>query len=111
MVDRNKEAYYGSATITVHFDNRLQWQKWRKYVLKTDWEFDGGNGPYTATLVEKFNCSDDIDHIVRRIVQLIEMGFDVYSCNWKLDHGDVEEYEILNHDGEREILTIDSGTK
>lgn len=100
------EHYYGKATITVRFENRIQWQKWRKYVLKTDWEFDGGDRPYVAQLEERFDCTADVDKIVRQIVQLLQLGFDVYSCHWQLLEQDTIEYTYTNDDGEVERFKV-----
>lgn len=99
MVEEGVNNYYGSASITVRFENRVQWQKWRKYVLKTDWDFDGGSGPYIARLEEKFNCSEDVERITKRIVQLLELGFEVYSCQWKLIPENVQEIRYYDENG------------
>lgn len=105
----NNETYipvYGKATITIRFENRLQWQKYRKYVLKTNWDFDSGaNTPYTASIEERFNCIDDVEKIVKKIVFLMELGFDVYSCNWSMLKQGEQQVEYIK-DGElvNEIL-------
>lgn len=99
----------GTAHIVIRFENRVQWQKYRKYILKTEWEFDGGNGPYTAYLDERFECCDDIDRITKIIVNLLQLGFDVYSCNWELDQPRKQEVLIDNGDGtwHREYIEFD----
>ena len=75
---------YGAAIITIRFENRIQWQKYRKYILKTKWDFDGGSAPYVAQLPIQFACIDDIGHVIKTVVQLLQLGFDVYSCQWNL---------------------------
>lgn len=109
--DEKKEEpirYYGMATITIHFENRAQWQKYRKYILKTDWDFDGGMMPYTAHLEERFSCMDDVEKITRQIVQLLQIGFDIYSCKWTLSKdGDKQKVEYLDMDGTFKTDVID----
>ena len=74
----------GTATIVVRFENRVQWQKWRKYILHTDWEFDAGIHPYTASIEKTFKTVADVEGIAKTIVDLLQMDFDVYSCNWQI---------------------------
>lgn len=86
MPENNSEYFdvYGTAVITIRFENRIQWQKYRKYILKTNWDFDGGSAPYVAELPIQFACIDDIEQILKKVVNLLQLGFDVYSCHWKL---------------------------
>lgn len=93
------EHFYGKATITIRFENRIQWQKYRKYILKTDWEFDGGDRPYVAQLEQRFSSTDDVNEIVRKIVQLLQLGFDVYSCKWQLLGQNEIEYTYFDTTG------------
>ena len=94
------EFYHGKATITIHFKNRVMWQKYRQYVLKTGWDFDGCYHPYTATLEMEFSSLDDIINISKQVAFLLSLKFDVESCNWKLDRSEEEdelqEYDPLN---------------
>lgn len=89
----------GKATITIRFANRMQWQKYRLYILKTDWDFDAGYNPYTAHIQERYCCVDDIERITKRIVQLLQLGFEVYSCKWELDDPNKTEAEHLDPNG------------
>lgn len=105
---------YGSAIITVRFENRVQWQKWRKYIMREPWEFDGGNHPYTAALELHFSTAEDVEHIVQKVVQLMQMGFDVYSCQWKLLPKNVREYTYTDEHGQvqkfyEEVESHDAG--
>lgn len=100
--------YFGMATITIRFENRIQWQKYRRYILKTNWDFDGGMSPYTAHLEERFSCTDDVEKITKKIVQLLQMGFDIYSCKWTLfKTGDKQKIEYLDENGEFKTDVID----
>ena len=79
-------AYFkGKATISIRFENRVMWQKYRKYILKTDWEFDAGRHPYIATIDMDFKSVDDVREITSKIVYLMQLGFDIHSCNWALE--------------------------
>ena len=108
----SRPGYFGKTTITVRFENRIEWQKWRKYVLKTDWDFDGGSGPYIATMDMRFSCTDDVEKIVKTIVNLLQMGFDIYSAKWTLEKpGDPEIIYKNNDDGSIEKIVIQPDKK
>ncbi len=94
---------YGMARIAVHFTNRVEWQKWRKYILKTNWDFDDGMPPYLAHLNMYFNCYEDVEEITKQIVNLLQMGFDVYSCKWELLK---ENQTIIEKNGVKEIVDL-----
>ena len=98
---------YGTATITIRFENRVQWQKYRMYILKTEWDFDGGDHPYTAQLKQNFTCVDDVEQITKKIVDLLQLGFDVYSCKWDLQKEDEQKVEYVQ-DGEikRDVIKL-----
>lgn len=89
----------GHTTITIRFENRVQWQKYRKYILKTDWDFDAESHPYVARLEERYCCVDDIDRIVKKIVQLLQLGFEVYSCKWELEDPNKAIAEHVDQNG------------
>lgn len=89
----------GHTTITIRFENRVQWQKYRKYILKTDWDFDAGSHPYVARLEERYCCVDDVDRIVKKIVQLLQLGFEVYSCKWELEDPNKTIAEHVDQNG------------
>lgn len=76
---------FGTAVITIRFENRLQWQKYRKYILKTNWDFDGGSAPSVAQLPIQFACIDDVERVLKTVIELLQLGFDVYSCQWNLE--------------------------
>ena len=79
-----KNTFEGTAAISIHFENRIMWQRYRKYILKTGWDFDGGQYPYTAVLDVEFKCIDDVNDVLKKVVFLLTLGFDVYSCKWTL---------------------------
>ena len=92
-------AITGHSAITIRFENRVQWQKYRKYILKTDWDFDGGSHPYVATLEDRFKTVEDIERITKTIVMLLQLGFDVYSCKWELEDPNKVTAEHVDQNG------------
>lgn len=106
--------FSGSAKITIHFNSILMWQKYRKYVLKTGWDFDSPNHPYTAHLEMNFENTADVMHICKQIVFLLQLGFEVYSCKWSLNPEYVEKMmgkssEVSNELSDREFLDLWDG--
>ena len=79
----NKQ-FEGQATVRVNFRNRPEYEKFRKYVLKTEWSY-ALDYPLFEEMVFKFSYSSDIDKINRMIVGLLQMGFDVYCCRYELN--------------------------
>lgn len=103
----------GSARINIVFANRLMWQKYRKYILKTDWDFDSGMHPSSANLVMTFENSNDVAKICGTIVYLLQMGFEVNSCRWQLNREYLEK-QINDEDdpedlSEREFIDLWAG--
>ena len=72
----------GTCTIMVRFETGAEYLKFCKYVLKSAWVPDVH--PYMESMEMEYENSDDLDRIVRQIVQLQQLGFDVYSAKWKL---------------------------
>lgn len=93
----------GQAVIKVRFRNNPEYVKFRKQVLKTDW-VPGDVYPPWEDLVVDFHCIDDLDRITRRIVQLLQMGFEVYSTRYKLEQQLAEEEYPTEEDTEEEDI-------
>ena len=106
----NHVQFAGSARINIHFLNRLMWQKYRKYILKTEWDFDTGMYPSSANLDMKFNSMEDVIQICKMIIFLLQMGFEVASCRWQLNQEYLDEMMTDpddNHDlSEREFIDL-----
>ena len=81
----------GKVTIRVRFHNKAEYQKFRKYVLKTGWEYDMGHPQYECMDREFHTCSDLVS-INKEIIHLLQLGFDVWTCNYQLT--DVEPAEL-----------------
>ena len=84
------ESFNGQVTIKVRFRNNPEYVKFRTYILKTDW-MPGDAYPTWEDLVIDFHSVEDLDRITRRIVQLLQMGFEVYSTRYKLESQLAEE--------------------
>lgn len=85
-----KESFDGQVTIKVRFKTNPEYVKFRTQVLKTDW-MPGDVYPNWEDLIMDFHCVDDLDRITRRVVQLLQMGFEVYSTRYKLEQQLAEE--------------------
>ena len=72
----------GSCRIMVRFSNHAEYIKFCKQVLKTDWICYEPPNQYILDM--EFHTTDDLDGILRKIVWLLQLGFNVYSANWKL---------------------------
>lgn len=80
--EKSKEKFEGGCKIMVDFRNNAEYIKFCRYVLHTNWITD--NSPYSATLDLEFHDMDELYGIMRKIVYLLQLGFKVYSANWKL---------------------------
>jgi len=79
-----ESTFDGRATIRVHFRNRPEYEKFRKYILKTQWSYDL-DYPMWEELTLDFHCVDDVEQINKHIVGLLQMGFEVYCCKYQLE--------------------------
>lgn len=73
----------GIATIRVNFRNRPEYEKFRKYVLRTGWSY-ALDYPLFEEMTFKFAYTSDVEKISKTIVSLLQMGFDVYCCRFEL---------------------------
>ena len=74
--------FKGTCEIIVKFRNTSEYIKFCKYVLHTNWTVD--SVVWSTSLKMDFECTDDIEWITKQIVYLLQLGFNVYSANWKL---------------------------
>lgn len=80
------EKLYGSCTLSIQFKNHGEYLKWLKYTgndIGTRWDFVI---TYPAIFRAKyeFHTTLDVDIMAKKIIQLLQMGFDVHSANWQL---------------------------
>lgn len=85
---QKKRVINGSCTLAVRFETPEDYLKWKYYTGGRQWEFMV-NYPAVMRSTQEFHGTRDVEMISRKIVQLLEMGFDVYSANWKLDEQEI----------------------
>lgn len=90
MIINKKPEFSGQVTIKVRFRSNPEYVKFRKYVLKTEWN-PGDVYPQWEEIVKDFNCIEDLDRVTRIVVMLLQMGFEVYSTRYKLEKQLAEE--------------------
>ena len=84
------QTFDGQATIRVKFNSRAEYEKFRIYILKTKWSYDL-DYPMFEELVMDFHNNDDLDRISRQVIYLLQLGFEVYCCRYKLEQTLAEE--------------------
>ena len=79
-----QDKLFGSCVLSITIRNHGEFLKWKEYCEPNrKWDF---NVPYPAPLQAKyeFHTAQDVDMIAQKIVQLLQMGFCVYSARWQL---------------------------
>ena len=89
----------GRATIRVRFRSRVEYEKFRKYILKTDWGYDL-DYPMWEELKVDFHNTDDVWQINKRIIGLLQMGFEVYCCRFQMEECLASEQHPKEEDNE-----------
>ena len=92
------EEFNGLVKIRVKFRSSLEYQKFRKYILKTDWSY-GIDYPIFESLIMEFHNSEDLHEVTKKIVELLQLGFDVYSSHYELITELEADYESDNRVG------------
>ena len=72
---------YGTCTLQIQFQNHGEYLKWKKYNGGRQWEFVT-TYPAIMRAEYDFHTVQDIDILVRKIVQLLQIGFNVRASNW-----------------------------
>ena len=83
------DKFDGQATIKVRFHNKTEYDKFRMEVLKTKWSTDAA--PQWEDITIPFHNCEDVEQINRTVIQLLQLGFEVYSCRFKLEKQLAEE--------------------
>ena len=78
------QKFDGQATIRVIFRNRAEYEKFRKYVLRTEWSYDL-DFPLFEEIKKEFHNVEDINQISMQIVWLLQLGFQVQACRYQLE--------------------------
>lgn len=91
----------GKCVMTIQFKNHGEYLMWKKYFGNgRQWEFLVG---YPANMRAEFTFSNslEVEMIAKKIVQLLEAGFDVYSSMWELDKNEETEETQINEEEEK----------
>lgn len=82
----------GECTLAIRIKNHGQYLMWQKLNGggNRQWEFLVS---YPAIMRGKyiFKTSLDVEIIAKKIVHLMQMGFDIYSANWRLKEQDGDD--------------------
>ena len=76
---------YGSCRISIKVNNHGEYLKWKQYngADGRKWEFFH-TFPALMFAIYNFDTAMDVEMIAKKIVQLLEMGFDVHTADWQL---------------------------
>ena len=74
----------GKCTLSIRFETPEDYLRWKYYFKGREWEFMV-NYPAIMRADLEFHNSLDVEIITKKIVQLLQNGFEVYSANWKLE--------------------------
>ena len=94
------QKFDGQATIRVIFRNRAEYEKFRKYVLRTEWSYDL-DFPLFEEIKKDFHNVEDINQISMQIVWLLQLGFHVQACRYQLE-SELAELEHPEEDQEED---------
>ena len=74
----------GSCTLSVRFENEEEYNRWKKLSGGRQWEFLVS---YPAIMRAEYPFHDSLEAeiMAKKIVQLLQWGFNVYSANWTLE--------------------------
>lgn len=81
----------GKCVLAIRFENHAEYLKWKYYCdPNRKWEFEVSY-PAIMRMEFPFKNSLDVDILCKKIVQLLEFGFHVYSAEWKLEKSQQEQ--------------------
>lgn len=83
---------HGRCVIMIRFERQEEYDRWKKYFGQSQkWEFVTSFPAIMRTECE-FENSLQVEVIAKKIVQLLENGFDVHSANWNLESSYIVEH-------------------
>ena len=92
----------GSITVRVNFHNRIEYEKFRKYILKTDWEYQVDT-PIFEERVMEFHNTEEFEAYNRLLIYLLQLGFDVYCCRFKMNRVEEQIQETTDVEEDEEF--------
>ena len=79
--------FHGKCVLSVRFDSADDHARWNTYVQDRQWDFVV-TYPAIMQATYNFHSSLEVDILAKKIIHLLQMGFDVYSASWKLEKKD-----------------------
>lgn len=81
---------HGKCILSVKFETPDDYARWKYYAKGRQWEF---MVQYPAIMRAEydFHNSLEVEMLAKKIVDLLQQGFDVYSANWKLEKKDEQK--------------------
>ena len=79
----------GKCRVSIRFQNRAEYLKWAKYMDPTGrWDFDV---QFPAIMRKEyiFHSIYEVELMIKRIIDLLQMGFDVSMANFNLTQEEV----------------------
>lgn len=98
----------GSVTVRIHFRNRIEYEKFRKYILKTEWAYQI-DYPVFEEKVMVFHNTEEFEAYNRLVIYLLQLGFDVYSCRFQMNTIEAQVEEQQNQETEEDYGEFDIG--
>lgn len=81
----------GSCTLSIRFNNHGEYLLWKKYFgIGRTWDFIVSY-PAIMRAEYRFKNSFEVEVMAKKVVQLLEAGFDVHSASWRLDKPEKNE--------------------
>ena len=84
IIPDNKPKLKGRCVLSIKIEDELEFEKWKEYNPGRKWEFIVS---YQALMRAEYRFvnSMDVEILVKKVVQLLQMGFNVYSAQWLLE--------------------------
>lgn len=82
-IPKKEDRLYGRCVLTIKFQNKYEYEKWLKYHPDRKWEFMV-TYPAVMRAVYDFHTTLDVEIMTKKIIQLLQMGFNVHSASWQL---------------------------
>ena len=74
----------GRCTLSIRFENEEEYERWKEHSGGRQWEFLVSY-PAIMRAEYSFHNSLEAEILAKKIVQLLQWGFNVYSANWTLE--------------------------
>lgn len=75
---------HGRCTLSIRMDSEEDYQRWKKYNPDRKWDFIV-SFPAVMRAEYTFKNAMEVEMMAKKVVQLLQMEFDVHTANWKLD--------------------------